>query len=102
MNKREGAFGRTQAVRARFSGEKNVTMTAVGHWHTDEYAMRGYDHPGAAELPLGWTPLRALGAAAARHEMGADSVEFSDYCERNRVTPEEVDRMIQWLRGSAL
>ncbi len=77
-------------------------MTALGHWHTDDLAMSGHDHPAAWELPLGWTPLRALGAAAARQEMGADSAEFSDYCERNRVTPEDVERMIQWLRGSAI
>ncbi len=64
--------------------------------------MRGHDSAVAAELPLGWTPLRALGAAAARQEMGAKSAEFSDYCERNRVTPEDVERMIRWLRGSTL
>ncbi len=83
-----------------------MTMTTVGHWYTqnssDLAAKAALSQPTESALPLGWTPLRVLGAVAALREMGAHSEEFQDYCRRNDVTRDDVVRMGRWMQRTCL
>ena len=58
-----------------------MTMTTVGNWYaqngSDLAAKAALPQPSESALPLGWTPLRVLGAVAALREMGAHSERIS-------------------------
>lgn len=83
-----------------------MTMMTVGHWYTqdtgDLAAKAAVLPPAESALPIGWTPLRVLGAVAALREMGAQSEEFQDYCRRNDVTRDDVVRMGRWMQSTCL
>ena len=83
-----------------------MTMTTVGHWYaqsgSDLAAKAALSQSAETALPLGWTPLRVLGAVAALREMGAHSEEFQDYCRRNDVTRDDVVRMGRWMQRTCL
>lgn len=55
-------------------------MTTVGNWYaqngTDLAAKTALSQSSESALPLGWMPLRVLGAVAALREMGAHSENF--------------------------
>ena len=81
-------------------------MTTVGNWYaqngTDLAAKATLSQPSESAPPLGWTPLRVLGAVVALREMGAHSEKFQDYCRRNNVTRDDGVRIGRWMQRICL
>lgn len=81
-------------------------MTTVGNWYaqngTDLAAKTALSQSSESALPLGWMPLRVLGAVAALREMGAHSEKFQDYCRRNNVTRDDGVLTGHWMQRTCL